>query len=450
MSKRAVFCFFWTIGTTLGWSVPANAALTSEALARRAVTGNPSESAAAIAQLRSMGPEGLDLLLQVYGDQIARRSIEALGQRAADPEWRQLTATLDAVSQQRDSYASRLYWYTDIEQAKTVARATGKPILSLRLLGNLNEEFSCANSRFFRSTLYANSAVSQFLRENFILHWKSVRPAPRVTIDFGDGRKLERTVTGNSIHYVLDSDGRPIDAIPGLYGPAAFLKVLTQALGAFRSIAPAGAGREAGLRAYHQSAKDAAAAEFKADIRRSGAGLKPESNAGENLAGLGFPDAVRAAPLAVSKSVVEIKTVKSISETGKPQAPTTPDGDLAEWEKIAALHTADATLDASSIALISSQYTSIDAHDARMLRTLKNLEHYIAVDSVRNEYLLHARLHEWFLGGALGQDIEALNEKVYTFLFLTPGSDPWLGLVSPDAYTGLVDDGITGGPKTRE
>jgi hypothetical protein len=291
--------------------------------------------------------------------------------------------------------------------------------------------------------------VSQFLRENFILHWKSVRPVPRVTIDFGDGRKVERTLTGNSIHYVLDSDGRPIDAIPGLYGPAAFVKVLNQVLTAFRSIPPPGPAREASLRAYHQSAKEAAAAEFKAEIRRSGARLNPEP-ASESFAFLSLPDAVRAARLAASKAAIEIKTVKSISETGRPQAPITPDRDLAEWEKIAALHTADATLDATSIALISSQYTSVEPHDARMLRTLKNLEHYIAVDSVRNEYLMHARLHQWFLEGALAQDIESLNDKVYAFLFLTPGSDPWLGLVSPDTYTGIVDDGIVGPSKPRQ
>jgi hypothetical protein len=55
---------------------------------------------------------------------------------------------------------------------------------------------------------------------------------PRVTIDFGDGRKMETTITGNSIHYVLDADGRPIDAIPGLYGPKAFLRALQSAAGA--------------------------------------------------------------------------------------------------------------------------------------------------------------------------------------------------------------------------
>src|SRR5947207_12152515 len=102
-------------------------------------------------------------------------------------------------------------------------------MLSLRLIATLDDELSCANSRFFRTTLYANTQVSTYLRDHFILHWKSVRPVPKVTIDFGDGRKIERTITGNSIHYVLDSDGRIIDALPGLYGAEPFLAGLQQA-----------------------------------------------------------------------------------------------------------------------------------------------------------------------------------------------------------------------------
>ena len=39
-------------------------------------------------------------------------------------------------------------------------------------------------------------------------------PAPRITIDFGDGRQIVRTITGNSIHYVLTSDGQEIAGIP--------------------------------------------------------------------------------------------------------------------------------------------------------------------------------------------------------------------------------------------
>jgi hypothetical protein len=33
------------------------------------------------------------------------------------------------------------------------------------------------------------------------------------------------------------------------------------------------------------------------------------------------------------------------------------------------------------------------------------------------------------------------NERVYAELFLTPGSDPWLGLVSPDTYLALTPGG---------
>ena len=123
------------------------------------------------------------------------------------------SADLDSVCGVRDCAEIRLFWYTDLEQARKQARAEGKPILSLRLLGRLDEEFSCANSRFFRTVYYRNSTINELLRERFVLHWRSVRPVPKVTIDFGDGNRLERTLTGNSIHYVLDSRGRLVEAL---------------------------------------------------------------------------------------------------------------------------------------------------------------------------------------------------------------------------------------------
>ena len=76
--------------------------------------------------------------------------------------------------------------------------------------------------------LYANNEVSQHLRNHFILHWQSVRPVPVITIDFGDGRMIRRTITGNSIHYVLTADGKVVDGIPGLYGARAFLRELAE------------------------------------------------------------------------------------------------------------------------------------------------------------------------------------------------------------------------------
>src|SRR5579862_1396384 len=181
-------------------------------LAVAALSADAAAAPAAVADLRRAGPDAVSALLAAQ----AEHPVD-------EARFRQ---RLDQVCAQRDCAASRLFWYTDLEQAKAAARRTGRPILSLRLLGRLDEEMSCANSRFFRTVLYGNEEVSRLLREGFVLHWSSERPVPKVTIDFGDGRTLRGTITGNSIHYVLDPRGRLVDALPGLYGPRAFQRLL--------------------------------------------------------------------------------------------------------------------------------------------------------------------------------------------------------------------------------
>ena len=69
----------------------------------------------------------------------------------------------------------------------------------------------------------------------------------------------------------------------------------------------------------------------------------------------------------------------------------------------------------------------------------------MALDTVKNEYLLHRRIHRWYVDGVAPADFDALNEKVYAELFLTPSSDPWLGLAPADAYTALEGGGLTAG-----
>jgi hypothetical protein len=132
------------------------------------------------------------------------------------------SAELDRLCAQKDAHTSLLFWHTELGAAVSDARRVKKPILSLRLLGRLDEELSCANSRFFRKLLYPQAQINQLLRDHFVLHWQSVRPVPKVTIDFGDGRRLEKTLTGNSVHLVLDPEGRPADALPGLFAPGVF------------------------------------------------------------------------------------------------------------------------------------------------------------------------------------------------------------------------------------
>lgn len=112
---------------------------TPELLARQAVSTNALVASNAILQLRNLGSDGLHALLTELQPGAAPLNKE-------NPQWLRLSAALDAVGGQRDCYASRLFWHKDFEAAKSEAQRTGKPILSLRLLGNLDEELSCANS----------------------------------------------------------------------------------------------------------------------------------------------------------------------------------------------------------------------------------------------------------------------------------------------------------------
>jgi hypothetical protein len=66
----------------------------------------------------------------------------------------------------------------------------------------------------------------------------------------------------------------------------------------------------------------------------------------------------------------------------------------------------------------------------------------MALDTVRNEYLLRPVLLRWLIDAAGAVEVEGLNRRVYAELFLTPDTDPWLGLVEPGIYTALANDGV--------
>jgi len=432
-----------------------------QTLAQQAVSEDSSQASSAIHTLRSIGPEGLNALLQAHGELLSKPADPALPRAPAkvDAGLTRLKAALDSVGQQKDCHASRLYWHTDFEQAKAAARASGKPILSLRLLGNLTDEYSCANSRFFRTALYANAGVSQYLRDHFVLHWKSVRPVPRITIDFGDGRKLERTITGNSIHYILAADGSPVDALPGLYGPKAFLKGLGQAEVVAREYGQrSGVDGKKFLQAYHQDRLREIAASWESDLTRLGigaSGVIPVSTAAVLQKGTTPPTAAEAGRVAVGKSMIEMPMVRSLAPTSKPEQAFIPALGVIEdvtWVRVAQLHAEDARLDEGSKSLMRAKNpTAFDASrlarakvdvEDPLLRAVRSFERSIAEDTVRNEYLLHSRIHEWFAQDAMTTDVDWLNERVYTELFLAPSSDPWLGLAPKDVYTALPEDGL--------
>jgi hypothetical protein len=320
--------------------------------------------------------------------------------------------------------------------ARAEAERTGKAILTLRLLGRLDEELSCANSRFFRAVLYADPQIAGLLRDRFVLHWESVRPVPKVTVDFGDGRRLAGTVTGNSIHYVLDSRGRLVDALPGLNGPGAFRRFLERtAAEAGRMAALDDAGYVRELKAYHTARSADVQAALAEDFRQSGA-EDPESAAQRTVSSARWAwpverPAWRASERALSKMAVEMPILTAVSADAirmrTPEiAPST----------VADLHWEDSELsEESRQLLLAKSKTWLERDPDSALARFQSL---IGEDSVRNEYLLHPAIHAWLAESREVPDLTAFNEQVYARLFFTPSSDPWLGLAPSEVFSVLT------------
>ncbi|MGE0608635.1 MAG: hypothetical protein AB7O62_16190 [Pirellulales bacterium] len=470
------WCLVLCLGSLPLWADETPTAEQLQRQARDAVYGCSRSRGGKVAELRRVGPAALDALFALQTEMAAKAPHlrpNDPNRTDDDPTAEELAAVaehtrrtnilrevIDAVGSQRDCSASGLYWYTDLEAAKAAAMKSQKPILSLRMLGNLTDDLSCANSRFFRTTLYANHQVAEALRNRFVLHWQSVRPVPIVTIDFGDGRKLVRTVTGNSAHYVLDPQGRVVDALPGLYGPRAFLIRIgaAEALVHFLNKYPRHDDWTRAVAAWHAQELERTQQAWRKELQNlETAAAQPARPASPQQAFLqqaapqqaAPPRAAAAARLARPKQRAErvILAAATLEAAGPPDANTSDE----LWAKIALAHAADAELDPASRALISSKLPPAGAAgelavtkaivEMPLVRVVRSLQQAIALDTVKNEYLLHRKIHEW-LAAAPDTALDELNERVYAELFLTPGSDPWLGLLPADGYTALENGGV--------
>ncbi|MCR9162728.1 MAG: hypothetical protein ACE37F_02830 [Nannocystaceae bacterium] len=340
---------------------------------------------------------------------------------------------IDAVAQQRDASASGLYWETELETALSKARERGVPVLSLRMLGGLTDEYSCANSRFFRTLLYTDPELSQFLDERFVLHWSTERPVPQVQIDFGDGRIIHTTTTGNSAHYVLDHAGRVLDVLPGLYDARTFRERLEGVFELHAATLRAPDERDALIAAHHRAAAAALEgrlATIMTPALRAWMIRPPGQTDDEPVPAL---DAQR---FTMSKSMVEVPTLRALE-----RAPTFR-RDSAEQALRETLK--PAVFSAQAIALVRRDRPRRDAeshedYDARIARLLAAAADNVAMDTALNEARLHYQIHQWYIRGEVDGAFASLNERIYTELFATPPADPWLGLLDDTVYDGLPE-----------
>jgi hypothetical protein len=421
-------CLLWAvISTSLGCRTADSAA--HECAGEEGDVSTRTMREADVAALRAEGPAALERLLKEYD--AAAQSYDRS----------QLETLVDRVAAQRYATVSRLFWYTDIEAARAVSRASGKPILSLRMLGRLDEDQSCANSRFFRVVLYGNAELSAWLKDSFVLHWSSERPVPKLTIDYGDGRFVETTVAGNAAHYVLDADGRVLDILPGLVTPKAFRAELEPAIDLAADVAAAEDedARDRMIIAHHETRLATIVREWSTVVP---AELRPASTL------------ANAERLTMSKALVELPVVAA-AKLGPMDVSTT----STLWPQIGMTllltrgleRTPAEVLDARSAALVDAlhpiDWSSTEPLDEGGRTALRAaFASSIVADTGLNLTRLRLQIHRELLDrarGKAGRAFDSVNEWLYRDVFLTPADDRWLGLATPNTFTGLPKDGIT-------
>lgn len=397
---------------------------------------------------------------QALAHLIARHRAEVPAHARHSEADRSFRALIDQVAQQRDAHFGGLYWQRDLDEARRIAAAEHKPILSLRILGDLTTEFSCANSRLFRTILYSDPELARWLDEHFVLHWSSERPVPRIAVDFGDGRTLERTITGNSAHFVLDAEGRTLDVIPGLLAPNNFRATLDESLALHAALAEAPAQTWATLLAdTHTRRFEAAVTRTHDELARVRGELPREAvarwlgqppSAGQPVA------AAQAVPMAIGKMKMEAPLLDAATDLGGAarRVPTTIAA-LDELERtiVGARLTGPLALhdNAWTIIVAERPLDALVAADRRTdaLETLRaSLLRSVQEDTAKNLLELRPRIHaELARRAATGElGFAAVDAWLYARVFETPASDPWLGLVDPSIYTGLVEGGLVLAP----
>lgn len=371
----------------------------------------------------------------------------------ADRNYRLL---IDQVAQQRDAHFGGLYWQRDLDEARRIAAVEQKPILSLRILGDLTSEYSCANSRLFRTILYGDPALASWLDAHFVLHWSSERPVPRIAIDFGDGRTLARTITGNSAHFVLDAEGRTIDVIPGLLAPSNFRATLDESLALHAALA------EAPRETWAQVLADSHERHFQAAVTRTHdelarmRGELPREAVARWLAqppSSGEPvPAAQAVPIAIGKMKMEAPILGAADQLGGAarRVPASV-GALDELERtiIGARLTGPLALHDNAWTIIVAERpldgVVAPAHRSDALETLRaTLLRSVQEDTAKNLLELRPRIHAELARRAVTGELDfaSVDAWLYARVFETPADDPWLGLVDPTIYTGLVEGGL--------
>ena len=102
--------------------------------------------------------------------------------------------------------------------------------------------------------LFSDEKVASYINNHFEAVWESARPVPLITMNFGNGKVVNRTMKGNIATYVCFADGSVLDVLPGIYEAATFNQCLERLSALAENLASkAPAERALAVQSYHRS-----------------------------------------------------------------------------------------------------------------------------------------------------------------------------------------------------
>jgi len=380
---------------------------------RAAFSSQPETRDEAIQRLRALRQAGLDIFIETWS--IDFEKIASGEMPETDPHAAQLIQTAQRIAAQKDAHLSKLFWHTDLKAAQADAHASGKAVLVLRLLGNLDESLSCANSRMFRAVLYPDPKVQEAMRENYVLCWLPVRAAPVLSVNFGDGRKIERTITGNSLHAVLDASDGVVDIMPGLVSPEAFTGWLTDTAQRIASSGPLPIvdSSQSALAALRVDPDQAAQVAMQRTVSKSHIEI-PAFDAG----------------------LLPTNTIANTQKIDPTAAPITSFFDDAVGGAASMIQS-----DWASNPALKKMIKRETSHPPQQAAILDRLTRAITADTGINVLTLQPTVRRWLNEQADRPSLQEATQWTYANVFATPLDDPWMGLALFDIFTGLPNGG---------
>ena len=102
-------------------------------------------------------------------------------------------------------------------------------------------------------------------------------------------------------------------------------------------------------------------------------------------------------------------------------------------------------LDVTSRALVARLHNAGPADQRatpdQLADVIARLEQHIVADTAQNQFVLRQQIRQRIIERG-ETDFTALNAWIYSSVFATPRSDPWLGLLPRTEFTGLPGDGV--------